>query len=84
MLLIVTNLVLFAFNLIPAFPMDGGRILRGFMALFLPYPHATRLAMAIGFTIAVLLIVLAFTQGNAGLFFVAIFILIAAKPLRAK
>ena len=82
MLLVVTNLVLFAFNLIPAFPMDGGRILRGFLALVLPYSYATRLSLAVGFTIAALLTVLAFMRGNAGLFFVAVFIFMAAKPLR--
>lgn len=47
------NIVLGAFNLIPAFPMDGGRVLRAVLALRLPYLEATRTAVAIGKTLAI-------------------------------
>ncbi len=49
------NIFLGIFNLLPAFPMDGGRILRAFLALWLPYLEATRTAVAIGKTFALLM-----------------------------
>jgi len=48
------NLMLGVFNLIPAFPMDGGRILRAVFALNMPYIKATRLAAGIGKGFAIL------------------------------
>lgn len=42
------NLVLGTFNLLPGFPMDGGRILRAFLALKLPYLKATHIAVRVG------------------------------------
>lgn len=83
-LLLVANLILFAFNLIPVFPMDGGRILRAILTGFLPYPQATRLALAVGLALAVALTLLAFQRGSMGLFLVAVFIFFAARPPRIK
>ncbi len=47
------NVGLVLFNLIPAFPMDGGRVLRAVLALNLPPARATRIAASIGQSIAI-------------------------------
>lgn len=49
------NLVLGCFNLLPGFPMDGGRIFRSVMMLFVSRPKATFVAMVVGRAFAVLL-----------------------------
>lgn len=82
MLLLVANLILFAFNLIPAFPMDGGRILRAVLTLFFPYWRATRIAVGVGMLIAILLMVVGYRQGSVGLLFIAVFIFLGARPAR--
>jgi Zn-dependent protease len=54
--LLFTNLVMGCFNLVPVFPMDGGRILRALLAMRLPYLDATFWAMSIGKVLAMLAI----------------------------
>ncbi|MEI2297419.1 site-2 protease family protein [Ensifer sp. MJa1] len=64
------NIFLVLFNMIPAFPMDGGRVLRAILAWRLPWARATTLAARIGQSIAVVM-------GIFGIFFSPLLILIA-------
>ncbi len=72
------NIFLAVFNLIPAFPMDGGRILRALLAMRLDYVRATDLAANIGRVIAVFMGIYALLNGAFFLAFIAFFIFNAA------
>ena len=71
------NLVLMIFNLLPAFPMDGGRVFRALLAMRIGKSKATRIAAAIGQALAIFLGFMGFF-GNPMLILIAIFIFIAA------
>jgi len=76
--LLTVNLVLVLFNLIPAFPMDGGRILRALMAMRLDHARATRYAAYLGQGIAVLFVIAGFFY-NPILILTAVFIFMGAQ-----
>jgi Zn-dependent protease/CBS domain-containing protein len=80
--LFAANLLLGLFNLLPAFPMDGGRILRSFLATRMSYPAATSTAAGIGQALALLMGLWAFLQGDFFLVLVAIFIFSGANQER--
>jgi len=73
--MLVVNGLLFAFNLIPAFPMDGGRILRALLGMFLPYGRATWIALVVGQLLAILLLLAAFRFRSFALLLVGGFVL---------
>lgn len=76
--LAVVNVFLFAFNLIPAFPMDGGRILRALLAFKFGRRRATETAARIGQALAFFFGFLGLIGGNPILVFIAIFVYLAA------
>ena len=72
------NIFLVLFNLIPAFPMDGGRVLRAVLALWYPRPQATNIAARIGQALAFVFGFVGLMGGNPLLIFIAIFVYLAA------
>lgn len=72
------NIWLFLFNLIPAFPMDGGRILRSLLAMRMPRERATRIAAGLGRGVAILGIGYGLFQGQPFLALIGFFIFMAA------
>ncbi|MDS0260324.1 CBS domain-containing protein [Haloarcula sp. S1CR25-12] len=77
--LAVMNVALAAFNMLPGFPMDGGRVLRALLARTRPYARATQIAAEVGKVFAILLGLFGlFVAGNIFLAGLAFFIYIGA------
>ncbi len=73
------NIFIAVFNLLPAFPMDGGRVLRALMATWLGGRRATSVAVIVGQSLAFLMGFWGFFQGNLFLILIALFIFFGAS-----
>jgi len=76
--LFATNIGLFLFNLLPAFPMDGGRILRSLLSLRLSRDRATRIATGVGKVMAVCFVAYGLLNGAPFLAMIGVFIFLSA------
>lgn len=78
-LLLFNNLALALFNLLPFFPLDGGRALRALLSLWLDGDRSTRVAAIVGQIGAAALCVAAIVYGQAMLAIVAVFLFFSAR-----
>ena len=76
------NAIMAAFNMIPAFPMDGGRVLRAFLAQRRSDDDATRIAAGVGQAVAAGLFAVGLWQGMGFLMLVAVFVYLGAGAER--
>lgn len=73
------NIMLFLFNLVPAFPMDGGRLLRAVLAIVLPYRQATTIAAMVGQGLAILFVIVGLNSPSLWLLIlIGVFIFLGA------
>lgn len=81
--LLVINVMMVVFNLIPAFPMDGGRVLRALLAMQLGRVKATRAAALTGQIIAVLFVGIGLYFNVFSLALIGVFVFITARTENA-
>jgi Zn-dependent protease/CBS domain-containing protein len=75
----VLNIILFGFNLLPAFPMDGGRVFRAWLAKRMPLHRATRIAADVGKGFAIIFGLIGIVFLSPLLLLIAFFIYIGAS-----
>lgn len=76
--LLIVNVILVLFNMIPAFPMDGGRVVRALLAMRMEYTRATQTAANLGQGLAMLFGLFGLLTGHFMLLFIAFFVWIGA------
>ena len=76
--LFAANVILPVFNMIPAFPMDGGRVLRAVLAMSMSEERATRIAGAIGQLLAIAIGFIGVMVGSLSLMLIAFFVYLGA------
>ncbi len=77
--LLWANIGLVLFNMLPAFPMDGGRVLRSVLASMMPHARATSIAAGVGQVMAGLFALVGIYSGQWMLVFVALFVFLAGR-----
>lgn len=82
--LLYINIALFVFNLVPAFPMDGGRILRSLLAMRLGRIKATKIAADVGRVLAIVFIGIGAFFGQLVLLFIGVFVFFMAGNERKQ
>ncbi|MHB8798992.1 MAG: site-2 protease family protein [Thermoanaerobaculia bacterium] len=82
--LFLANVGLAVFNMIPAFPMDGGRVLRAALAMRLGFSRGTQIATVIGQAVAFAFGLFGVLAGNFLLVIVALFVFMGAGQERAE
>jgi Zn-dependent protease len=80
--LFITNILLGLFNLLPAFPMDGGRILRALLAMTMSYVRATNIAVLVGRLMAVIFAIFGLVTGNILMMLIAFFVYVGGGAER--
>lgn len=77
--LMIANLIFLLFNLLPAWPMDGGRLLRSTLAYIMPYEVATQIATIIARVLAVAMFIVSVMMFMPVLAFISVMIFLAAR-----
>jgi Zn-dependent protease len=75
----LANIFMVVFNLLPAFPMDGGRVLRALLSMGFGHLRATEIASIVGLIMAAVIGALSYWFGNPMLLVIAVFVCLAGQ-----